>query len=464
MSGWKVTTVDLPAEINSYDKLERFMRTRYSHRGEFMGQIVNLSPGTIKPLGTKFFGGERNDGLGDMYLVKVANCFMGSQEYKRRRGTKDSWSMYKIPAKYLKDGVWNRNLSADIKTKLKKIIHFIYINGEFHTEVRTSGGSFGSGNTYKGISDGPCHHCCVVPSENKVTIPEYTRFGIPNNTFSNNSSYDKQPYYTFVKNAPIIKDMDEDTHNDLLECYNYLCDFSNHNNATAYELGHFLKLLDQGGFKYMIHKNYSGGIHIVEELAYCTMKIGSPPYNNPGQLAIKTGAAEHLPACVLGRSDFEEVSIDVIKQWGTCFEMYSAVKPGKVYIFTRQETTGLKHYWSSPALVAGGFIYRPKLGTDCLNYGCAIFPFAVSFSEQKSQGEVRHTNILPRCVSCFTDNSATIGFTCRGHQHYFLCNSAECIANKNRFATGQRRIGGSSDLPNRKFKCPICRMEHNDFN
>ena len=177
----------------------------------------------------------------------------------------------------------------------------------------------------------------------------------------------------------------------------------------------------------MVHHNYSGGLHIVEELAYCNMKIGAPPYYAPSQLPIKSGAAEHLPACVLGLSDFEDVSIDAIKEWGVNFEMYSAVKPGKCYIFSRKEPTGIKHYWSSPALVAGGFIYRPKSGTNC-----------------------------------FEDNCAKIGFKCRGHNHFFLCEKTECVATKSRFATGSARapqLGG----PSKMYVCPMCRTEHRDF-
>ena len=97
MSGWKVTTVDLPNEINTHDKLTRFMDTRFTLCTEFSGESVTLHPGTIKQLGKKFFGGERDDGLGDMYLVKVDKQFMGDQSHSRRKGTKDSWSMYTIP-------------------------------------------------------------------------------------------------------------------------------------------------------------------------------------------------------------------------------------------------------------------------------------------------------------------------------------------------------------------------------
>ena len=458
MTGWKVTTVDLPCEINTHDKLERFMSTRFTLTSDFLGTQITLRPGSIKQLGKKFFGGGRDDGLGDMYLVRVDKQFMGTQEYSRRRGTKDSWSMFILPSKYLKDGSWNRSIPQDIKTKLKKVLEYIYMNGEFRTTVKTSGGSW-SGNTYRGSTDGPCEHVHVMPAENKVTIPEYTKYGMPKNTFTD-SSYDKQPYYTFVKNAPIIKDMDAETHADLMLCYGYLCDFSNHRTEDAFKLGQYLKLLDEGGFKYMVHKNYSGGVHIVEELAYCTMKIGTPPYYNKAQLPIKSGAAEHLPACILGASDFEDVSIDAIKNWGVCFEMYSAVKPGKLYIFSRQESTGIKHYWAAPALIAGGFIYRPKSGVDCLNYGCAIFPFATNIEEQKKQGEARNETILPRCVNCFKDNCATIGFSCRGHKHLFLCDSPECSATKRRFATGSRR-GGRTAV--QMFVCPICRMEHDSF-
>ena len=461
MSGWKVTTVNLPREINTNDKLKRFMGTRFTLRTEFLGTTIVLSPGSIKPLGKKFFGGQRDDGLGDLYLVEVDKQFIGDQSHDRRRGTKDAWSMYTLPTKYLKDGYWNRNVPADIKEKLTVVTQFIYMSGEFNTTVKTSGGSFGSGNKYTGTTDGPCQHVHVIPSENKVTIPDHEKYGMPKNTFPP-ASYDREPYYTFVKNAPIIKDMDSELHSNLILCYEYLCEFTNHNNRELFNLGQFLKLLDQGGFKYMVHHNYSGGLHIVEELAYCNMKIGAPPYYAPSQLPIKSGAAEHLPACVLGLSDFEDVSIDAIKEWGVNFEMYSAVKPGKCYIFSRKEPTGIKHYWSSPALVAGGFIYRPKSGTDCLNYGCAIFPFGVSFEQQKAQGVDRNENILPRCVNCFEDNCAKIGFKCRDHNHFFLCEKTECVATKSRFATGSARApqrGG----PSKMYVCPMCRTEHRDF-
>jgi len=462
MGEWKVTTVNLPNDINNYEKVERFMNTKYTLQTEFLGEKINLTPGSIKQLGTKFIGGSLDDGIGDMYLVDVNKTFIGKQDHFRRRGTKDSWSMYNLPLKYLNDGIWNSTIPTALKAKINTILTEIYMASEFYATVATSGGSFGRGNLYSGKTDGAYNHTAVIPAENSVNIPEYTKYGIPQNTFTH-SAYDKNPYWSFVKNSPIIKDMSEESKKNLIEIYTYLCEFTLHRNKEAYQLGQWLKLLDQGGFKYMVHKNYSGGVHVVEELQYSVIKIGSPPYYNENQQPIKTGAAIQIPACLLGLSDFEEVSIEAIRDWGIHFQLYSALKPGKAYILSRNEPSGICHYWTAPATIAGGFIYRPLKGHDCINYGCAIFPFGVSIDEQKTQGSVRSNEILPRCINCFTDNSATIGFTCNGHNHHFLCDSLNCQNTRGRFATGMPRSSNSSSLPNRLYKCPICRTEHVDF-
>jgi len=461
MSDWKVTTVILPKEIDNYDALARFMQTRFTLHTEFFGEALVLTPGTIKPLGRKLIGGIADDGLGDMFLVKIDPQFIGPRSHDRRKGTKDSWTMYTLPLKFMRDGVWNEAIDSTIKTKLRGVLNFIYIHGECLASVNTTSGRFGSGNRYCGRTDGSHEHVQVLPAENQVTIPDHTAYGMPANTFTS-SNYDRKPYYSFVKNAPVVKDMDEPTKGSLLAVYAYLCNFENHRSPDAYALGQWLKLLHQGGFKYMVHKNYSGGVHVVEELAYCVMKIGAKPHYRADQLPIKSGAAEHLPACVLGLSDFEDVSIKELRDTGVHFGMYSALKPGRAYIFSRREPNGIHHYWSSPALVAGGFIYRPKSGVDCLNYGCRVYPFGTSIQVQKSQGAERGEEIMNRCVNCFTENCATIGFVCRNHNHYFLCGEPECVATKARFATGRPREGSTARLP-RMFVCPVCRLEHTAF-
>tara|TARA_B110000208_G_scaffold181945_1_gene233177 strand:+ start:2169 stop:3581 length:1413 start_codon:yes stop_codon:yes gene_type:complete len=468
MSGWKVTTIDLPEEINTYNKLEIFLNNKYTLRTEFFGENITLRPGMIQPLGKKFFGGELDLGLGDIYLVKVDKQFIGNTNHFRRRGTKDSWSMYTLPLKYLKNGHWNSKIPSNLKIKIKKILEEIYIASEFYADVSTSGGGFGRGNTYSGKTDGASGHVQVIPAENKVNIPDYTAYGIPKNTFTN-SSYDTVPYYSFVKNSPIIKDLCASSKQNLVEVCDYLCTFKNHQSDEAYKLGQWFKLLDQGGFKYMVHKNYSGGIHVVEELQYCVIKIGTKPYYNKEQKAIKTGAAVHLPVCLLGLSDFEEVSIQGIKDKGVHFQLYSALKPGKAYILSRREPTGIVHYWTAPALIAGGFIYRPRSGTDCLNYGCGVVPFGTSFKEQQSQGILQCDEILPRCINCFTENSATVGFKCREHSHHFLCGAVDCLATRVNFATGrargrgQMRSDSGKTYPPHMYVCPICRTQHADF-
>ena len=462
MANWKVTTVILPNEINNYEALARFMKDRFTLHTEFYGESMVLTPDTIQPLGRKLFGGIADDGLGDMFLVKVDQQFIGPRSYDRRKGTKDSWSMYKLPLKFLSDGPWNTSVERNMKLKIKTVLDFIYIHGECIANVTSTRGIFGSGNRYCGRTDGSHEHVQVLPAENKVTIPNHTLYGMPVNSFTG-SDYDRKPYYTFVKNSSVVKDMDDSTKGLLIEVYSYLCEFKNHRNSDAYSLGQWLKLLHQGGFKYMVHKNYSSGVHVVEELAYCVMKIGAPPYNNSEQLPIKSGAAEHLPACVLGLSDFEDVSIKELRNSGIHFGMYSALKPGRVYIFSRRESEGIKHYWSSPALVAGGFIYRPKSGVDCLNYGCRVYPFGTSIQVQKSQGADRGEEIMDRCVNCFSDNCAKIGFICRGHKHYFLCERPECVATKLKFATGAIRPGVASGPRRRMFVCPVCRLEHTSF-
>jgi len=460
MPNWKVIKVVLPPEINTHDKLTRFMESRFTLNTEFKGTPIRLRPGVIKPLGKEFLGNALDDGLGDIYLVKVNPIFMGIQSHDRRHGTKDSWSMLKCPLKYMKNGSWCRGLSSNMKNFIQKVTDHLYMNGEYHCDVTTSGGSFGSGNQYHGKTSDPGIHVQVVPAKNKVTIPEYTKYGIPTHSFG--ATYDKQPYFSFGENAPVINDMDEATLKCLIESYTYLCQYDNHNNREAYDLGQFFKLLHQGGFKYMVHKNYGGGVHIVEELQYCVMQIGSPPYDTPHQLPIKTGAGEHIPKCLLGRENFEKVSIDAICDWGVHFGMYSALKPGRMYVLSRQEPTGIKHYWTAPALVAGGFIYRPKSGTECDSFGCVVFPFGTTFEEQKRQGVSRSDDIKSRCVACFDDNCATIGFTCRGHKHHFLCDKSECASLKSNFATGSLRTREFNGVM-KKYVCPICRMEHLDF-
>ena len=460
MSGWKVTKVILPGEINTHDKLSRFMDSRFTLNTEFKGNAIRLRPGEIKPLGKEFMGGGLDDGLGDINLVKVSTIFMGTQSHDRRHGTKDSWSMLKCPLKYMKDGRWCRGLSPDMKETIKKVTDYLYMKGEYHCDVTTSGGSFGAGNQYNGRTGDPGIHAQVIPAENKVTIPEYTKYGMPTHSFG--ATYDKQPYFSFGKNAPVINDMDKTTLGYLIDSYNYLCQYNNHNNREAYDMGQFLKLLHQGGFKYMVHKNYGGGVHIVEELQYCVMQIGSPPYDALDQLPIKTGAGEHIPACLIGRENFETVSIDAICEWGVHFGMYSALKPGRMFILSRQEPTGIKHYWTAPALVAGGFIYRPESGIACESFGCVVFPFGTTFEKQKRQGVSRSIDIKSRCIACFDDNCATIGFTCRGHNHHFLCNKIECSSLKVNFATGSLRTRLLNGV-NKMYVCPICRMEHIDF-
>ena len=49
MSGWKVTKVILPGEINTHDKLSRFMYSRFTLNTEFKGNAIRLRPGEIKP-------------------------------------------------------------------------------------------------------------------------------------------------------------------------------------------------------------------------------------------------------------------------------------------------------------------------------------------------------------------------------------------------------------------------------
>ena len=456
---WKVETKTLPEGIHTLDQVKRYVggRTTFIMRN-FAGKNITVSGNTISHLGNQLLGDKTSDGFGDIFLVKVGKEFLGPTAFNKRRGPKDVWSMLKTPSKYLSNGTWNRNLPEEMREKLNRLLMHINLNSEFQDDVRRTGGSFGSGNKYSSSSDGPFQHVPVVPVDNEVTIEDYIAYGMPENPYKNNpSQYHRQPFYSFIQNAPITKDFDEEMIAILIEGYEYLCTYSNHNNTDAYKLGQYLKLLHQGGFKYTIHRKYEGGIYVTEELDHCVMKIGAPPYNNPGQKPINTGGAIHLPICLTGRENYTEVSIKGIRDLGVHFQLFSALKPRQLYILSRMERGQLKHYWTYPAPY-GAFIYRPKDGRDCLNYGCAVVPFGVSVAEQLGPSAVRREKLLSRCVCCFTDNCATQGFTCEGHEHFFLCDKSECLATKYNFATGSLRPDGA-----RKFQCPICRAEHDRF-
>ena len=438
MSGFSVAT--LKTDCISYEQGKRYMDSRLSFEGR--------PPGSIKEANISFLGGITNDGLGDLHLVRVNNKFAPQDiPYDQKPGTEESWSTYFLPNLYKSEGSWNNHLPDDIKIKLRTLLDFLFESGKYITDIKSSGGSFGSGNRYRATRKGPYFHAGVIPVENAVTIPNPHEFGIPLHTHSSDSSYDKNIFFSFVKNVFIVNDMSEDILSLLIECYTFLVDDTNHSYKESRELGEFLQLLHQGGFKYMIHRKYAGGVFVVQSLQNCIMKVGSHPVDNPSQKPITTGGGLHLPVCVVGRELFSTVTIQAIKEFGTHFEMYGMIKPGEIYILSRKEGDEVKHYWTFPA-PHGAFIYRPLDGTDCSNLGCVILPFGVSKEEQVRTQATSDTIDLTKCIICKEyDAVATYGFNCNGFQHRIFCG--DCAS-----AYGDRLMVDG------KYKCPICRKMH----
>ena len=430
------------------NRQERFMNSRLTYKTiDNDTSPINIRPGTAEMLIPAFLGGATDDGLGDIYPEDVPNTFIPKLDYKDKPGTEDSWSTYHIPNIYRTDGDWNRHLPIEKKIQLRKVLNYLFQSGKYITKIKASGGSFGSGNLYTSERKGPYFHAGVIPVENPVTIPDSHEYGIPRHSHPNSRNYDSTIYFSFVKNAFIICDMEEDMLNDMIECYNnYLCHSAYSAYTNARELGQLLKILHQGGFKYMLHHTYdNGNVFIVESLQHCTMKVGAKPYNKPNQKPITTGGGLHLPVCIVDRTLFDEVTIPAIKNFGTHFEMYGMIKPGEIYMLNRMRDS--KHYWTFPA-PHGAFIYRPKNGKDCKDLGCVVLPFGISKLEQTTLQASCSVNILTRCILCLEDGTATYGFNCYGHKHRLLCKTCATSANLRKLMVGQ------------KYKCSICRKLH----
>lgn len=430
--------------VHSQDQATRYMNRLKIKTTKKSGETVILPRGSIKPIGLSHLGGSTDDGLGDIYPVAVDKIFYPKIDFTLKRGTEDSYSTFHIPLQYRTiDNASYGHLSSDIKGKITVLLDFLLTNGNYITkQVKSVGGSFGRGNLYETDFVGPYYYSSVIPVENKVTIPEHWTYGMPRHPHPHSSDYDKSVYFSFVKNAFIINEMTDKMISDLVEVYEELCSDSNHSHTKSRKLGEFLMFMHQGGFKYMCHRIYPGGIFVVETITHCFMKVGAPPIQTPTQKPITTGGGLHINGFpVTTKELFSDVTIDVIKSFGVHFEMYGMIPPGEIYLLQKENSDGtLTSFWTFPA-PHGAFIYRPKSGKDCRNFGYVILPFGVSKEDQLQTQGIAPNLIQSRCIICLEDESATHGFVCNGHKHYLYCSSC----------TTHSSI---------TTKCAICRKTH----
>ena len=491
MNATKVTVITLK-DVKTREQAKRFIDTKANiNITDMKGQRMTIPPGTIKELKNSSTGGPADDGWGDIYNVSVPKKFIPNVDYADKNGNENSWSLYTLPNMYQSDSLWNRHMAPDKQNKLRKVLHYLYSNGKYITKNRTTGGSLGRGNTYKCTENEPRFNARVIPVENAVTIPNYWEYGITKHSHPNNSrDWDPVIYFSFVQNASVINFMNDELKQCMVESYNYLLDHDNYSYTQARELGLVLKLMFEGGFKYILHRTYPNGIFVHITSDHCVMSIGLPPklvlgtivegnyrghgkwlpgtiitlngnstfnvrYNNgntqtmraeqirPLQKPITTGGGLHFMKSIAPFEYYSPVTIDAVKDIGIHFGSYGMLKPGELYIFSIFNSDGVTHYWSFPA-PHGGFIYQPLDGDDCLNYGCVVLPFGISKEEQQQQVATQEEEILSRCILCFKDNSAKIGYMCNGtYKHPFIC--PDCF---------------TEDTTSRFNQCPICRENH----
>ena len=493
MSATKVTILTLK-DITTREQAKRFMDNKATIKiTDMKGHRITIPPGTIKELKNSSIGGASEDGWGDIYNMSVPKKFIPDVDYTSKNGNENSWSLYTLIHIYQSDDYWNRHMPLPKKQKLRKVLDYLYANGKYTTTNRTTGGSLGRGNTTTCSEQAPIFNARVIPVENPVTIPNYWEYGIAKHSHPSSREWDPVIYFSFVQNASIINFMNDELKQAMVESYNYLLDHDNYSYTPARELGLILKLMFEGGFKYILHRTYSGGIFIHMTSDHCVMNIGLPPklvlgtivegnyrghgkwlpgtiitlngnstfnvrYNNgntqtmrpehirPLQKPITTGGGLHFMKSIAPFEYYSPVTIDPVKEIGIHFGSYGMLKPGELYIFSIFNSDGVTHYWSFPA-PHGGFIYQPLDGDDCLNYGCVVLPFGISKDEQQKQVGTQEKELLSRCILCFKDNSAKIGYQCNGtYKHCFIC--PQCFNDD------------ADTISSRFTQCPICREEH----